>query len=237
MKTTASPPPVSTRGPVEFPRGSGLCVAKNIPIKNRRPSHREKHETFFAKTAPSQALACGTPVVTAGALQSVHRLAEGMVVAAAAAKRRCEKRHEPGGNVDSAGQPPTAPLGFRVPGAGARPGMGQPVDDKGAEEHHRVEGSCADTATRHSAACAGEDNHAADARDLVDNLVSATTREYVGKAVAVAAPGPLRESVRRALCGGREGMLRGDGDSVAADWERFLKNAAASASSPWERRG
>ncbi len=191
------------------------------------------------KTAASQALACGTPVVTAGALQSVHRLAEGMIVAAAAAKRKKSGKHtKPGGKVDTAGRPRTTPLGCRVPGAGASSGTGQPADGERAEEPHRPEGSCTstDTATRHCAACAGEDSPAADAHDLVDNLVSETTREYVGKAVAVAAPGPLRESVRRALCGGREGMLRGDGDSVAADWERFIKNAAESASSPWGRR-
>ncbi|CAN0522547.1 unnamed protein product, partial [Ectocarpus sp. 12 AP-2014] len=39
-----------------------------------------------------EALACGTPVVTAGALQSVHRLAEGLI--AAAANTQCQGREE-----------------------------------------------------------------------------------------------------------------------------------------------
>ncbi|CAN0378690.1 unnamed protein product, partial [Ectocarpus sp. 8 AP-2014] len=111
-----------------------------------------------------EALACGTPVVTAGALQSVHRLAEGLI--AAAANTQCQ----------------------------------------GREKHHPKE---------HKG-------------------------EYIAKAVAVAAPGALKRKVRRALRCGRNGLLHGggggggggggdgeDGSDVAADWERFLTNAAA----------
>ncbi|CAM9590190.1 unnamed protein product, partial [Ectocarpus sp. 13 AM-2016] len=106
-----------------------------------------------------EALACGTPVVTAGALQSVHRLAEGLI--AAAANTQCQ----------------------------------------GREEHHPEE----------------------------------QKGEYIAKAVAVAAPGALKRKVRRALRCGRNGLLHGgggggggeDGSDVAADWERFLTNAAA----------
>ncbi|CAM9597384.1 unnamed protein product, partial [Ectocarpus sp. 8 AP-2014] len=108
-----------------------------------------------------EALACGTPVVTAGALQTVHRLAEGLI--AAAANAQCQ----------------------------------------GREEHHPKE---------HKGG-------------------------YIAKAVAVAAPGALKRKVRRALRCGRNGLLHGgggggggdgeDGSDVAADWERFLTNAAA----------
>lgn len=170
-------------------------------------------------------------MVTAGVLQSVHRLAEGMIFAAATAERKDGKHHKPGGNADNAGQPPATTLGGRVSsGAGAPGGTNQSGD--GEEAERRAEQRCTDT--RQCAACGGEDN--VDARDIVDNLVSTTAREYVRKAVAVAAPGPLKESVRRALCGGRDGMLKGHGDSVARDWERFFKNAAAAAS-PWETGG
>ncbi|CAM9682428.1 unnamed protein product, partial [Ectocarpus sp. 4 AP-2014] len=107
-----------------------------------------------------EALACGTPVVTAGALQSVHRLAEGLIAA----------------------------------------------------QHM--------------------DNNV-----LVRSLVARSTTEYIAKAVAVAAPGALKRKVLRALRCGRNGLLHGgggrgggggeDGSDVAADWERFLTNAAA----------
>ncbi|CAM9457858.1 unnamed protein product, partial [Ectocarpus fasciculatus] len=107
-----------------------------------------------------EALACGTPVVTAGALQSVHRLAEGLI--AAVANTQCQGR---------------------------------------------------------------------------EDLVARSTTEYIAKAVAVAAPGALKRKVRRALRCGRNGLLHGgggggggggeDGSDVAADWERFLTNAAA----------
>ncbi|CAM9192089.1 unnamed protein product, partial [Hapterophycus canaliculatus] len=99
-----------------------------------------------------EALACGTPVVTAGALQSVHHLAEGMIAAVA------------------------------------------------------------------------ETNDM-----LVLSLVAETASEYVAKAVAVAAPGELKERVRRALRCGRDGLLQGGGGDVAMDWESFLTRAAASA--------
>ncbi|CAM9502970.1 unnamed protein product, partial [Ectocarpus sp. 6 AP-2014] len=120
-----------------------------------------------------EALACGTPVVTAGALQSVHRLAEGLI--AAAANTQCQ----------------------------------------GRKEHHPKE-------------------HKGEAGAL-----KTTPSEYIAKAVAVAAPGALKREVRRALRCGRNGLLHGggrgggrggdgeDGSDVAADWERFLTNAAA----------
>ncbi|CAM9384167.1 unnamed protein product, partial [Sphacelaria rigidula] len=92
-----------------------------------------------------EALACGTPVVTAGALQSVHRLAEGMIAVIADMK----------------------------------------------------------------------------------HLVASSSEEYAEKAIAVAQPGLLRESVVRALSEieGRDALLRGNG--VAEDWEIFLRRATA----------
>lgn len=138
-------------------------------------------------------------MVTAGALQSVHRLAEGMIAAAGDTKRQDAEDCHSSGSVDEAG----GDDGGQSPGGG-----------------------CATTGR-----CFTNANDDNDAGVLVGSLVARTTAEYVEKAVAVAAPGPLKERVRRALCSGRDGMLRGDGDSVATDWEIFLKSAAMSASS------
>lgn len=190
-----------------------------------------------------QALACGTPVVTAGALQSVHRLAEGMIVAAAATKWQDAKEHHSPRNVNEEGGAPTAILSSGVPGGTAQEGYTVPEDvlGKAGSDDGRTTrrahgdgrqspgGGCL---TRGHCFATANDN--SDARVLVENLVARTTREYVEKAVAVASPGALKERVRRALCSGRDGMLRGEGDSVATDWERFLKGAAASGSS-WIR--
>lgn len=159
----------------------------------------------------AQALACGTPVVTAGALQSVHRLAEGMITAAATAATTvsaaegaryevCHGRAARYTNgTGSTERDPIDPEGERSESVGAKiAGIG--VDTVGG----------------------GDDGIA-----VVESLVASTAAEYVEKAVAVAAPGSLRERVRRALACGREGMLH-EGGIIATDWERFLKNAAAS---------
>ena len=184
--------------------------------------------------------------MTAGALQSVHRLAEGMIIAAASAKRRDAKEHHSPGSVDEAGGAPTTQLGSAgVPDGGAQ----QREEGKIAPEEACLVGEARfddGRTTRHAGGdggqspgvdevkarrCFGDANDDKDARLLVENLVARTTEEYIEKALAVAAPGELKERVRHALCSGRDGMLRGDGDSVATDWERFLKSAAVSASS------
>lgn len=150
--------------------------------------------------------------MTAGALQSVHRLAEGMIAAAADAKRQDAKEcHSPGSANDEAGSDNDGHTSRRARRGDSR-------QSPGGE----------DVTTGRCFSDANDDN---DAGVLVENLVARTTAEYVEKAVAVAAPGALKERVRRALCSGRHGMLRADGDSVATDWERFLKSAAVSATS------
>lgn len=245
----------------------------SVPFRTHTHSHRYCPKQRL-RSLLLQALACGTPVVTAGALQSVHRLAEGMIAAAsavptaAAAEWHDRTNRSPGGA--------SAPArGFRggggVPVGVAGRGMGQQTDSSrggaaageadnndNAGRQHRpptrladgttatstIPQSAADRAScskegagrrRHSVAANNDGGDAdngtdADASSLVETLVATTAEEYVEKAVAVAAPGELKESVRRALCRGRDGMLHGDGDgdSVATDWERFLKNAAAS---------
>lgn len=193
-----------------------------------------------------QALACGTPVVTAGALQSVHRLAEGMIAAAAAAKWHDRNGHNPEATVvlEAAAEAMACRRGG-APGVAGR-GVGQQTaggvgvaepenNDAGHHPTGRADGTSTQGADRASCTVASPhcdantDGNDVDANSLVETLVATTTTEYVRKAVAVAAPGALRESVRRALCRGRDGMLHGDGDSVAMDWERFLKRAARSA--------
>lgn len=183
--------------------------------------------------------------MTAGALQSVHRLAEGMILAAANAKRQDAKEPHSPGNVGEAGRAPTTQLGSRAPGGAAPGGKGQtaPAEvarEAGGGDGHRIWRTHGDGRQSPGGGgvkpgdCFADANDDSDARVLVENLVARTTGGYIEQAVAVAAPGATKERVRRALCRGRDGMLRGDGDSVAADWERFLRNAAASASS-WMR--
>lgn len=180
--------------------------------------------------------------MTAGALQTVHRLAEGMIVAAANANRQDAKEHHSPGNVVDEGGPPTQRSSAGVPDGTASEGKEGQIDPELVEEVRSDDGHITRRArhdggqspegegmtTGHCFADANDDN---DARVLVENLLARTTEEYVEKAVAVAAPGALKERVRRALCSGRDGMLHGDGDSVATDWGRFFKIAAASASS------
>lgn len=184
--------------------------------------------------------------MTAGALQSVHRLAEGMIAAAADANKQGAKEQNSPKNMDEGVRAST--LGNGEPGATASEGKGETAGEEagreaGSNDDHTTrrahgdgrqspEGEC--STTGHCFPDANENN---DARVLVENLLARTTGEYVEKAVAVATPGALKERVRRALCSGRDGMLRGDGDSVAKDWERFLKSAAVSASSWVDREG
>lgn len=190
-------------------------------------------------------------MVTAGALQSVHRLAEGMIAAAAAAAARRHERnnHNPRETSESeaaAGEAAATAVGRdRVPGVvGA--GIGQQTagggaagevgnNDDGQQPTRRANDNSTPGVDRASCILAGPHYVAkveggdAESCSLVEHLVARTTKEYVEKAVAVATPGALKESVRRVLCRGRDGMLHGDGDSVAMDWERFLKSAATSA--------
>lgn len=116
-----------------------------------------------------EALACGTPAVTAGPLQVVHRLAEGMIAAVEEGAR-----------------------------AGSTPANGPKENDPRQ-------------------------------RSLVETLTASSVGDYVGKAVAVAKPGPLRERIRRELRRGREALLQGN--RVVGDWERFLERAVAMSSS------
>lgn len=196
-----------------------------------------------------EALACGTPVVTSGAMQSVHRLAEGMIAAVSAragggvegllqegkveagtpttascsgVAHRCER----GGGEDSSDEHVVACRSHTDLAGG---GGHSPVahdEDNGTAEHgngNRAADGNAHEGGNCSKPCGGGGGGCV----LVDNLVASSTADYVNKAVAVAAPGLLRDRVRDALWIGRDGILKGDG-SVATDWERFLKNAAAS---------
>lgn len=192
-------------------------------------------------------------MVTAGALQSVHRLAEGMIAAAAVptaeAKWHDRTDHSPGG-----ASPASEFRGGGVPGiagremgqqtASSRGGSGEAenIDARQQPPTRLADGTTARTQGPADRASFTEEagpngvanadgGDADDAGSLVESLVATTAKEYIEKAVAVAAPGALKESVRRALCRGRDGMLHGDGDSVVTDWERFLKNAAKSATS------
>lgn len=180
--------------------------------------------------------------MTAGALQSVHRLAEGMIVAATGGKRRDANKQRSPENADEAGGAPTKqPSSAGVPGGTAQQGRGRTVPEEvggkpGNDDGHTTRRSHGDGQSPGGGGviaehCLGNANDDNDAHVLVENLVAKTARDYVEKAMAVAAPGELKERVRRALCSGRDGMLRGNGDSVATDWERFLKRAAASAPS------
>lgn len=230
-------------------------------------------------TESIQALACGTPVVTAGALQSVHRLAEGLIAAAANTQCQGREEHPPEEHKGEVGAFKTTLSGRSTDGcvdlarggqqtAGGAPAGGAAENcretttkypdvtstDEGSDEcvpttrHHWREGerkspgAAAGTASASDAAVNTDDDNDDDDEQHMDNnvlvrsLVARSTTEYIAKAIAVAAPGALKRKVRRALRCGRNSLLHGggegggeDGSDVAADWERFLTNAAASA--------
>lgn len=185
--------------------------------------------------------------MTAGVLQSVHRLAEGMIIAAGgAAAARDKADHEqretadagtPVASTTGAATSPIAPTAATaaLEGGGEAMSDGHPArHDRSSEGSHPREkgrGFDKDEEGFGSRLGPGAGVNAVpssdDACSLVDRLVAVTTDEYVTKAVALAAPGQLRECIVRALERGRDGILRGDG-GIARDWERFLRIAAAS---------
>lgn len=194
-----------------------------------------------------QALTCGTPVVTAGELQSVHRLAEGMIIATAGAAAARDMADHEEGEAAHAGTPvpsttgaATSPITATAALEGDEEmGDGHPVKHYRSSDRSRSKarecgfGRDEDSVDRRVGAGAGElatvntVPSSDDACSLVDRLVAVTKDEYITKAVALAAPGQLRECVVQALERGRDGMLQGDG-GVARDWGRFLRIAAAS---------
>lgn len=218
-----------------------------------------------------QALACGTPIVTAGALQSVHRLAEGMIVAVAA--RECQDGEEKNSRqplVDEPEPPSAKASGGKSTTLDpeqmgqqrarqsvvdeAEPNQAGGASDERATARRRTNTTCAhqrcgdgnigaktghrEGDEEHEAAGPARTGDAAAIHDtedddnvLVESLVAETVGEYILKAVAIAAPGALKEQVRQALRCRRDGILQGgggDGD-VAVDWEVFLTRIAASA--------
>ena len=193
-----------------------------------------------------QALTCGTPVVTAGELQSVHRLAEGMIIAAAGAAAARETAEHGEREETDTGIPAAFTTGAVTSSAaattaalnegGEEVGDGHPARHRRSSERNRPRarkrsfGRDKEDVDRRAGAGKRAEVDAVSGSDdtcsLVDRLVAATMNDYITKAVALAAPGQLRECVVRALERGRDGILRGDG--VARDWERFLKIAAAS---------
>lgn len=192
--------------------------------------------------------------MTAGELQSVHRLAEGMIIAAAgAAAARDMADHEEREAAD-AGTPVPSTTGAdnsqiaataaaaaiaALEGGGEEMGDGHPEKDYRTSERSRSKAGehgfsrDKDPVDRRVGEGTGEwakvntVPSSDDACRLVDRLVAATKDEYITKAVALAAPGQLRECVVQALERGRDGILQGDG-GIAKDWGLFLRTAAAS---------
>lgn len=185
--------------------------------------------------------------MTAGELQSVHRLAEGMIIAAAgAAAARDTADHEEREAVDAGTRVAStagAVTSSTTAAAAALERGGEEVGDGHQARHYRSSersrsrarergfGRDEEGVNRRAGAGEGANTNAVpsgdDACSLVERLVAATKDEYITKAVALAAPGKLRECVVRALERGRDGMLQRDG-GVARDWGRFLRIAAAS---------
>lgn len=164
-----------------------------------------------------EALSCGTPVVTAGALQNVHRLAEGIIVSIAEGLEGAETKVETRNKEENNGATELR----RAEGGDARARPGSSFEgcislECDHDGKHAQEGE-----GRESESFSDGGGFA-----LVANLLASTKGDYVKKAVAVASPGPLRERVRHALRVGSKHMMRGDGN-VALDWERFLRNAVA----------